>query len=51
MKITNASSKTISLLNGKAIRPKQTVTVDLKEGTDLYTQVISLKKAGILEVN
>jgi len=51
MKITNASSKTISLLNGKTIRPKQTITINLKEGTDLYTQVMSLNKSGIIDFN
>lgn len=51
MKITNASSKTVFLINGKTIKPKETTNITLTEGTDLYTQIMSLNKSGILDLN
>ena len=48
MKITNASSKTVTLVNGKTIKPKTTIDINVKEGTDLYQQIQSLIKADIL---
>lgn len=49
MKITNASSKTVTLINGKRIKPKQTINIKVVTGSDLYEQVISLNKSGILD--
>lgn len=50
MKITNASSKVVTLANGKQIKPKATIVIDIKKGSDLYEQVSNLAKKGILDI-
>lgn len=51
MKITNASSKTVFLLNGKVIAPKKNIEINVEKGSDLYQQIISLEKNGILTLD
>ena len=50
VKITNATSKKIMLINGKNINPKQTIVLDLEKGTTLYSQIKSLEKKGALDL-
>lgn len=50
MKITNASSKVVTLANGKQIKPKTTITLNVEKGSDLFEQINNLVKKGILDV-
>lgn len=50
MKITNASSKKVTLVNGKTIGPKSTVSLEVTKGTDLYEQIKNLEASGVLDV-
>jgi len=51
MKITNASSKTITLLNGKKIAPKQTININVAQGTDLYEQIKGLEQLELVDLS
>lgn len=51
MKITNASSKVVTLANGKQIKPKKSIDIDVKKGDELYDQVKNLESKGILDLN
>ena len=50
MKIINASSKTITLLNGKKIDPKDSININVDKASSLYEQIKSLEKMGLLDI-
>jgi uncharacterized protein YlzI (FlbEa/FlbD family) len=51
MILTNASSKTITLLNGKKIKPKETINIDISKSSEIYEQVMSLNKSGLIDID
>ena len=50
MTITNASNKTITLLNNKRIEPKKTITIEIDKDSDIYQQIMNLNKKGLLDI-
>lgn len=50
MKITNASSKVVTLANGKQIKPKTTIILNVEKSSDLFEQINNLAKKGILDI-
>lgn len=50
MKITNASSKTITLLNGKRIEPKCSINITVDKKSGMYEQIKNLEKMGLLDI-
>ncbi len=50
MKITNASSKTVMLANGKQIKPKASITINISKSSPTYEQVKNLASKGILDI-
>lgn len=49
MIIKNASTKTITLVNGKQLGPKESLKIEVKKGTELYEQIFNLIRKGILD--
>lgn len=49
MIIKNATTKTVTLVNGIQIKPKESIKIDIKKGTELYEQVSGLIEKGILD--
>ena len=50
MTITNASNKTIMLINNKRIEPKKTITLEIKKSSDVYQQIMNLNKKGLIDI-
>lgn len=50
VKLTNATSKIIKLINGKSIRPAKSIILTLEKGTDLYIQIKNFEKKGSLDI-
>ena len=50
MKITNATSKKITLVNGTVLAPKRTVMLTVTKGSELFQQIKTLEKRGSLTV-
>lgn len=49
MTIKNSTTKTVTLVNGIQIKPKESIKIDIKKGSELYEQVANLIEKGILD--
>ena len=48
VKVTNYSNKKITLIDGKNILPKESVYVNVEDGSEVKEQLESLVKKGLL---
>jgi len=51
MKVTNCTAKKITLLNGKDLKPKDTVVISSKADPELLEQINNLANAGKLMIS
>lgn len=51
MKVTNCTKKRITLINGKEIKPKDTVVISSKADPELLEQVNALANTGKVIIN